>query len=134
MTEITGDEEILKNLNKFSVDADKVISEAIRETAFKVQANAIRSLQTESVGRRYGKHIASAPGDPPNTDTGRLVGSISVRHEFQVAWVFTNLDYGEWLEFGTTRIDPRPWLEPAALEQAADFRSALKKSLEKELR
>lgn len=54
----------------------------------------------------------SDPGEPPHKDTGRLRASVS--HEMgddgQSARVGTNVRYGKWLELGTSKMAPRPWL------------------------
>jgi len=88
-------------------------------------------------------HRASVPGQPPAVDTGRLRASITFnwsgsgrgrapiqnpsketksndgvgepvagRHEVVVV-VGTNVKYGRYLELGTTKIKPRPYLRPA---------------------
>lgn len=59
-------------------------------------------------------HQASAAGQYPANDTGRLAGSI--KHEFQglrsVVW--TDLEYGKYLEYGTSTMAARPWLGRSA--------------------
>jgi hypothetical protein len=62
------------------------------------------------------RHQASAPGEPPKTDTGGLVSSIAIVLGSMKAQVGTGLDYGKYLEFGTTRMEPRPWLYPSLME------------------
>jgi hypothetical protein len=75
-----------------------------------------------STGGRATSHQASAPGEPPASDTGSLLGSVS--HQIKVAEtvyarVGTPLAHGLYLERGTHRQDgtvgmlPRPWLVPA---------------------
>lgn len=59
-------------------------------------------LLTPGRGRMYGKHQASAPGDPPAPDSGTLQRSIT--HEAvneTTVRVGTNIIYAELLEFGT---------------------------------
>jgi HK97 gp10 family phage protein len=127
-------------------------------------ANEIkRSMSVKGTGREYIKaakgnkgegvtriksivHIASAPGFPPATDTGRLRASISVnwtgsgmsRGEFNPVpesepddsvgnpggsilnmfggkfkvVVGTNVGYSGFLEFGTSKMEKRPFLRP----------------------
>lgn len=57
---------------------------------------------------------ASLPLQPPHRQTGTLVSS--VRHQFEdgglTGIVGTNLEYAKWLEFGTVKMAPRPWLRP----------------------
>ena len=93
-------------------------------TANEVRNTAIKSIQNKSGGTQVQRsrqgggtytHTASAAGSAPNTDTGKLVASIAVEpHKSGVyALVGSNLDYAGWLEFGTTKMGARPWLEPA---------------------
>lgn len=75
------------------------------------------------VKRRSKPHFASAPGDPPARDTGRLMESVKV-----VSLDETNLlalvgpdpaafqgqaYYPAYLEFGTRAVAPRPFMRPA---------------------
>ena len=75
---------------------------------------------------RGGKiHRASAPGQPPAVDTGRLRASIT--HEMQTegqrvtARVGTNVEYAKELEFGTRRIAARPFLRPILTARKAEL-------------
>ena len=56
------------------------------------------------------EHVASAPGQPPAVDTGRLRASVdSVRPAGEPrVLVGTPVDYAPFLEFGTSRMKPRP--------------------------
>jgi HK97 gp10 family phage protein len=68
-------------------------------------------------GRVYGA-MRSAPGEPPLKQTGHLRRSIA--HEVDratlVGRVGTNLRYGRFLETGTRKLAPRPWLRRALAE------------------
>jgi len=64
-------------------------------------------------------HRASAPGDPPAVDTGRLRQSIRREVSGNVGLVGTDLDYGKKLQFGTRKVAARPWLD-VAFREAAD--------------
>jgi phage gpG-like protein len=89
--------------------------------ALKVEATAKRITSGPGQGRIYTRHgithQASAPGDPFATDTGRLRASITHalgRDERGLyARVGTDVEYGAYLELGTSRMDPRPYLRPA---------------------
>jgi HK97 gp10 family phage protein len=67
-------------------------------------------------GRRV-PHQASAPGMPPATDTGRLLGSI--HHtvgddaDGQYAHIGSDVEYALYLELGTRYMAPRPFMRPA---------------------
>jgi hypothetical protein len=70
-------------------------------------------------------HKASAPGEPPKTDTGGLASSVAIVLGTSDARVGTGLVYGRYLEFGTTRMDPRPWLHVSLLENQETLRKLL---------
>ena len=138
---ITGEAELMKALKGFAFDLDKAVDDAVRVTAIKVQQTAIKDIKDPSVGTyvtRYtegGKgysHVASKPGDAPNTDTGRLIGSISVDHHKgdKVAFVGTNLDYGFFLE----TVHNRPWLEPAKASQMGFMKVRIKSAINKQIK
>ena len=72
-------------------------------------------------------HQASAPGEPPKTDTGGLVSSIALVLGTMRAEVGTGLEYGKYLEFGTTRMEPRPWLHDSLLAHTDTLRSMIRR-------
>ena len=84
-------------------------------------------LQGPKSGRLYGRHQASAPGQAPATDTGRLVNSIRVDHTpgSLTASVVCGAAYGRSLEFGTRRIAPRPFLRPPLATKRAEIVAAI---------
>ena len=76
------------------------------------------------------RHMAAAPGKPPAIDTGILRASImsevdligtnvigrvgpDVEHIAEKAEVGTDVNYGLYLEMGTSNMQPRPFLRPA---------------------
>jgi len=69
------------------------------------------------VGSKF--HRASAPGESPAVDTGRLIGSVNhkLTENGLTATVgvhdVTNVKYAKFLEYGTGKIAARPWLFPA---------------------
>lgn len=83
----------------------------------------VQKLSTAGAGRQYKRrsrtHQASAPGQAPAVDTGRLRQSITVQRLAPGKWrTGTNLDYAFVLEFGSRRTAPRPFMRPAAEEYA----------------
>jgi hypothetical protein len=60
-------------------------------------------------------HVASAPGEPPNADTHDLDRSIHTERESQlVALTVADSDHAAAMEFGTSRVAARPYMQPAA--------------------
>src|SRR5690625_5787648 len=71
----------------------------------------------------YKTHTASAPGDAPNIDTGRLINSLNVtRSGSTSAEVLANVEYAAYLELGTRNMAARPFMTPA-VEQERDRKS-----------
>jgi HK97 gp10 family phage protein len=121
--QLTGTEELKRALREFGLQADKQIQDIVRGTAQNVRSHAIKAVQRgPKSGVTYEKyqptrtHRASAPGQPPATDTGALVRSIQASISGRTAEVAANIDYAVYLEFGTREMEPRPFLFPA-LEQ-----------------
>jgi hypothetical protein len=58
------------------------------------------------------KQGPSKPGEFPGVDTRILVGSIDFRLDATQtrAKVGTHKKYGRWLEYGTSKMLPRPWV------------------------
>lgn len=76
-------------------------------------------LDTPKTGRIYRRrgitHQASAPGEPPASDTGRLVQSARTLYDTTALTGIVNwsTEYAGFLEFGTSRMAPRPYARPA---------------------
>ena len=82
---------------------------------------ALEVLGQDGTGRRYGRHVASAPGQPPAPDTGNLrknwrekvyahgngMGN-GVRVHMQIT---SQMFYADFLEHGTRKMAPRPHRE-----------------------
>lgn len=91
--------------------------------ALRVKADAIRRIQEPpKSGRTYTRrgitHQASAPGEAPATDTGKLAGSIDIFPNFAALHVTVNAaaTYAAALEYGTRHIQPRPYMRVSLTE------------------
>jgi len=79
-----------------------------------------RSLSIMTVNRRKvgasvrTVHVASLPGEPPREQFGNLKKSVTMESfsdQLKVrVGIPRNTIYGFWLEVGTKRIKPRPWM------------------------
>lgn len=104
------------------------VGQIVNDIAWRILREAVVSIQTgRKSGRLYrrGKnrwHRASAPGEAPATDTGLLASS---GYQKQVGPLLREVgftaDYAPYLEFGTGRIAPRPFLRPAVARWAQAF-------------
>ena len=85
-------------------------------------AGVSRNAGARSAGANGGLHRASAPGQPPANETGYLISSIGVRTAGRLsAEVVAAAPYALALEYGTNRIAPRPFLNPAAAATESQF-------------
>ena len=87
-------------------------------------------LRRPGSGKIYGKHQASAPGEPPAPDTGNLRSNTNadpnIREEGDdlVGRVVSNAEYAQALETGTERMSARPFMSLLATDHADDLRRA----------
>lgn len=140
---IDGRKRLNSKIKQVTREVERRQVEAVRDAVFAVHGEAVESIQNNSGGDRqvrYGpkRNVrVSKPGQPPNTDTGRLAKSIEF--EFSDSGlsgkVGTNLKYGAALEFGTRKMAPRPWLSRAVRVKAKEigriFRTQFLKSIRK---
>lgn len=66
------------------------------------------------------------------TITGRLKNSITnaIDADANAVYIGTNVEYGPYVELGTSRRHPHPYLKPAAADHADEYRAILKGCLE----
>lgn len=123
---ISGVDSIVKKLSQIRDDALAGQIDALTQSVLAIHQTAVYMIQDNTDGEPQTRYkpkrqvFASFPGDPPNTDTGRLVQSIQFEIDGNVGYVGTNLVYGAWLEFGTKNMAPRPWLSVAVESNAAN--------------
>ena len=101
--------------------SEEKVTKVIKLTCQKIRSDCITSMNNtpRDASKSYfanNKSIAhhpSFPGNPPAPDTGTLKNSIHYNIGDCEGNIGTNLDYGLYLETGTERMAPRPWLFPA---------------------
>ena len=109
-------------------NAERLIARA----AMMVQGRIVDSIQRDpKTGAVYGNHQASAPGQPPATDTGQLVRSIQWNVEGTegevVGVIRASAPYAAMLEFGTSNIAPRPYMQPGLESQRRKIEEMFRK-------
>lgn len=62
-------------------------------------------------------------------DTGRLRGSISHAHDDEAAYVGTNVEYAPYVELGTYKMAPRPFLRNAVANHTDDYKRIVEEGL-----
>lgn len=113
MVKITGRGNLRKKLDAITgPQAVKEIGAALYAGGSLIQTDAQHSITENSVSGKG--HVPSRPGEPPNADTHRLDTQIET---VQVAplhvQVQANAPYSKFLEYGTSRMEARPFMMPA---------------------
>ncbi|WP_293920677.1 HK97-gp10 family putative phage morphogenesis protein [Sphingobium sp. UBA5915] len=89
------------------------VGKAVVAAADLIKVDAQVSISEGSVSGR--NHTPSAPGSAPNYDTGHLSDNITARRTgLDTAEVSSNAQYSAPLEFGTSKMAARPFMQPAA--------------------
>lgn len=119
---------LLKNLH----DAVKQAALIVQGTIKKKISHGPRSGRIYSYyrgGKRPITHQTSAPGEPPKTDTGRLVNSIRTNFMTLSAEVGSDVKYSEFLELGTSKMAARPWLQASFEESSGQVEQLIDKAI-----
>lgn len=129
------------------VAATKANVTAMKEAALMLERYIKKHFTVQGTGRRYKKHHASLPGQPPAVDLGVLRASvghaITKKGDKIIGEVGTDIDkmrahpkfdigsdvnYGLYLELGTKNMRPRPWMRPALKKNEAEIEKIFKKA------
>ncbi len=95
-----------------------------------IRAEAFRSISASSISGK--NHVASAPGEAPNRDTGVLQANIENSKTGPVsAEVRSKAPYAAPLEFGTSKMAARPYMRPARDKMAPKIRKLFAREIDK---
>jgi len=135
--EVRGSKELERYLKTASAEVREEVGNQVTTTALRLQKDAKRRVKKKPAsGRVYEKynprrtHQASAPGEAPMSDTGRLANSIVFDTVGPLtATVGARAVYAAWLEYGTRKMAPRPFMRPAAEVQRARFQDDIEAAI-----
>lgn len=113
------------------------VGKALFVAGQEVQIEAQLSITRGAVSGKG--HVPSKPGDPPMNDTGVLANGIETNMTGPLAVeVSSNAPYAAALEFGTSKMLPRPYMRPAARKKRQDIgklvAAAVRRGLRKRLK
>jgi HK97 gp10 family phage protein len=119
---------------------DNKVKEYVTRATLMVQNTAKQSIMTGGAGREYQKyqprrtHRASAPNNPPATDTGYLVSQITMDVDVKmdgsvVGQIISSAPYSKALEFGTVNMTERPFMQPALMKNKRKIQAMFKKGI-----
>lgn len=92
-------------------------AQIVAELSVGIEAEMKRSMQGVKSGRAYQRggrvHISSAPGESPAVDSGTLFQSITSSSSGLRGKVKVGAGYAGFLDEGTSRMEPRPFVDDA---------------------
>jgi hypothetical protein len=103
------------------------VERGVRAATIDAKGLMVGILNQPGKGKTYTRgtvtHTASAPGQAPAPDTGRLKnstqGEVFATSEGALGIVSVNTEYAAALELGTEKIAPRPFISRLATDYAA---------------
>lgn len=115
--------EITNNFEEVGKAIANQVEQALIAIGAEAEANAIKELDAV---------VYSTPESPLYVRTGRLRNSIASQVEMseEAVYVGTNVEYAAYVEFGTVKMRPRPYLRPAVLNYTDRYRELAKEALE----
>ena len=134
---ITGLDQLKVNLGKVKgIVTGNSLANALVAGYFVWEGEAKQLIaNSPASGRKYGGHRASAPGEPPATDTGGLLNNWPRPQKNFTAFGAEveggpGQEYASHLELGTIKMDARPFMRPALDENEGKISRVVGKQLE----
>lgn len=125
-----GKDKHIQRLRRLAAGAERIAGQVVYVGSDMIRAHAFRSISAGSVSGKG--HVPSAPGEPPNRDTGvlqahltnALVGPLT-------AEVRSDAPYANALEFGTSKMAARPYMRPARDAKRKEIQQLFKEKMGK---
>jgi HK97 gp10 family phage protein len=119
---------------------DNKVKEYVTRGTMMVQNTAKQSILAGGTGKTYQKyeprrtHTASAPNQPPASDTGFLASQITMDVNVKpngtvVGQIISAAPYSKHLEFGTVNMTERPFMQPALMKNKRKIQAMFKKGI-----
>jgi HK97 gp10 family phage protein len=118
VAKIRGVQVTAKRLRSLTDDKARDITAALYNAGQEIELEAERSITQGSVSGK--NHVASLPGQPPNADTRFLDTNIETRivsSRPPKVVVESLAPYSAALEYGTSRMQERPFMRPAVAKK-----------------
>jgi len=132
MAKITGDSAVRERFTRMA--ASRTLTDrALYAAGQSIEIYAEISITAGSISGKG--HVPSAPNSPPNADTRLLDTSIDtiVVGPNRVD-VVSNAPYSAFLEWGTSSLEARPFMAPAARAKTPEAIDLIKKAVQKSTR
>ena len=83
-----------------------------------------------AIGMAAEGHAKRAITRQKAVDTGRLRNSITFGWDAEAVYIGTDVEYAPYVELGTVKMSPRPYLKPAATNHKAEYEALMKAAME----
>ena len=113
-TGISGRKTHVNRLHALAMSSAKEIARNLYAVGQNIEIDAEKSITSGSVSGK--NHVPSAPGEPPNADTRFLDSNIETVLEDRYVprvTVTSHAPYSSDLEYGTEKMEARPFMRPA---------------------
>lgn len=126
-----GRREFQAKLSKLAgSDVENAARRVLYVGADMIRAEAFRSISAGSVSGKG--HVPSNPGEPPNREFGGLQDNLKAELVAPLeAQVTSEAPYAAALEFGTSRMEARPYMRPARDKQAPEIQRLFEVEIDK---
>ena len=121
------EEQVEAGLTAIGIEAENAAKEIITEKGA-VDTGRLRASITYAIA---GEKAARETYQDDNGKTYDVDGKAPKRNGEAGVLIGTNVDYGKYVELGTTKMKERPFLKPAITQNAERFKELMKIALEK---
>jgi len=133
MAKVTGVDKVTRRLRALPDTVQREVSAALHVAGQVIQAEAQHSITKGAVSGK--NHVPSRPGEPPMNDTGHLKNHIEVTQPGPLRVLVTsNAKYSAALEFGTSKMAARPFMNPAARAKRTEVTMIVRKAVDSAIR
>lgn len=141
---LRGAQAHIRRLQALAAESEREVSAALFAAGEMIQVEAQRSITAGAVSGRG--HVSSAPGQPPNNDTGVLANNIETTQPAKLrVRVTSSAPYSAAQEFGAdianafgngtqVTLPARPFMRPARDKKKAEVKALVEKALGRAVR
>ena len=91
----------------------------------------MKAVALEAIGTQAEGNVVLEIQAMDAIDTGNLLGSIDHMTDEDSAYVGTDVGYGYWVHVGTSKMEPRPFLEKGITEFVDEYREIVENYMTK---
>ena len=124
-----------KNSISIKVTGLKQVNSYLKKSKGNVSAGVKSGLNQATIflEGEVKQSIAGHKAEPRSVDTGRFLDSVSSNVTNFNGYVFSNVSYAKFLEYGTSRLTPRPHFKNSLMRNKTKINDYLQKKIKNKL-